>query len=302
MAKRAHAPSVIDETAAWELILQARRVCPGARVQRELTASGNPAPRLRVHCSGAWESDASVTDEAALMLDLYIPLCVSTGRAMVVAQMGQSVDGRIATASGHSHYITGSQDILHLHRLRALCDAVVIGAGTAIADNPRLTVRHANGRSPVRVLIDPRLRVGPDRHLFQDAAAHTLVLFDARSAHLAPARREAVEWLPVTIEEGGVPPQAVLACLAERGLHRVLVEGGGQTVSRFLQAGVLDRLHVTVAPLIIGSGRLGLTLPQVATLDEALRPACRRFHMGEDVLFDFGLRQAAGHPADWRSE
>ena len=77
---------------------------------------------------------------------------------------------------------------------------------------------------------------------------------------------------------------------AKGRLRRVLVEGGGITVSRFLQAGLLDRLHVTVAPLLIGSGRAALTLPAIETLAQALRPRCRHFHLGEDVLFDLDLR------------
>jgi riboflavin biosynthesis pyrimidine reductase len=82
----------------------------------------------------------------------------------------------------------------------------------------------------------------------------------------------------------------VLEALRARGYRRVLVEGGGVTVSRFLQAGVLDRLHVCVAPLLIGSGRPALTLPPVETLAHALRPRCRHFHLGDDLLFDLDLR------------
>ena len=82
----------------------------------------------------------------------------------------------------------------------------------------------------------------------------------------------------------------VLEALRARGLRRILVEGGGVTVSRFLQAGALTRLHVTVAPMLIGSGRHALTLPPIASLDQALRPRCHLFHLGDDVLFDLDLR------------
>jgi riboflavin biosynthesis pyrimidine reductase len=95
--------------------------------------------------------------------------------------------------------------------------------------------------------------------------------------------------LPVRGTEG-FDPEGILQALRDRGYRRVLVEGGGITVSRFIQAGVVDRLHVTVAPLLIGSGRPALTLPPIDSLDEALRPSCRHFHLGEDVLFDLALR------------
>ena len=86
---------------------------------------------------------------------------------------------------------------------------------------------------------------------------------------------------------------ALLEALGAQGLRRVLVEGGGVTVSRFLQAGTLDRLHVSVAPLIIGSGRPSFTLDPITTLDDALRPDCRHFPLGQDVLFDFDLRRSS---------
>ena len=86
---------------------------------------------------------------------------------------------------------------------------------------------------------------------------------------------------------------ALLERLRARGLRRILVEGGGVTVSRFLREGLLDRLHLTVAPLLIGSGRPSITLAAIASLDDALRPACRRFTLGEDVLFDLDLRSVS---------
>jgi riboflavin biosynthesis pyrimidine reductase len=94
---------------------------------------------------------------------------------------------------------------------------------------------------------------------------------------------------PIGIEQG-FEPDALLKALSARGIRRVLVEGGGVTVSRFLEAGLLDRLHLTVAPILMGSGRPGITLPAIETLDEALRPRCRRVPMGDDVLFDLDLR------------
>jgi riboflavin biosynthesis pyrimidine reductase len=96
--------------------------------------------------------------------------------------------------------------------------------------------------------------------------------------------------LPVSDDGSGFAPAAVISLLAARGAQRILVEGGGITVSRFLAAGALDRLHVVVAPMLIGSGRPGLTLPAIDHLDQALRPAHRRESLGEDVLYELQLR------------
>lgn len=215
---------------------------------------------------------------------IYRPLLQS--RRLVIAQLGQTLDGRIATRTGHSHYVTGPEDIVHLHRLRALVDAVIVGAVTAIADDPQLTVREVPGNNPVRVLLDPSARTQPDRRMFRDAAAATLWVVASRAAPAAvPAGVELLK-LEESPDVGGFRPGDVLQALAARGLQRVLVEGGGITVSRFLDAGVLDRLHLTVAPCLLGSGRPSLTLEPVDRLDQALRPRCRRFVLGDDVLFD----------------
>lgn len=247
------------------------------------------------------------------MLDLYLPLQLQAD--LVIAQAGQSLDGRIATASGHSHYVTGPDDIRRLHRLRALVDAVIVGAGTVDADDPRLTVREVDGENPARIVIDPSDRLDRSRQVFCDDAAPTVVIrrrCDPRSDLPSPARgasatpvrtprTETVIDLPADTD-GAIDPRILLGALRERGYRRFLIEGGGVTVSRFLDAGTVDRLHVAVAPLLIGSGLPAFTLAPIATLDEAIRPACRVFRLGNDVLFDLDLRSPVrpGAPADPR--
>jgi len=227
--------------------------------------------------------------------DLFGPL--RTGAAndlVVVGQIGQSLDGRIATESGHSHYINGPAGIEHLHRLRALVDAVVVGVGTAVADDPQLTVRRCEGPHPARVVIDPTGRLDAKARIFTDDGARRLVVTADGSGCALPA---GVEIVALAARQGRIAPEDVLAALAERGLRRILIEGGADTVSRFLGAGCLDRLHVMVAPIILGSGRAGLVLPPIARADQALRPPMRTFQLGDDILFDCDLsaqRLAAG--------
>lgn len=286
MDEWAFGPSGHDENATWALLRGLRgRMVPPAGL--ELTDPAGRLPPLTVFPGGGWRAAADLPPAAAALLDLYLPLCATPRPAFAMAQMGQSVDGRIATESGASHYVTGREDIVRLHRLRALFDAVVVGAGTVVADDPQLTVRQVAGDHPVRVVLDVNGTVPAERRVFRDGAAPTLWLRPAGSAGSTPPT--GVEVLPLPEADPAGLPAAVLALLQRRGLCRVLVEGGGLTVSRFLGAGCLDRLHVTVAPLIIGSGRPAFTLPPVARLDQALRPACRHFPLGDDVLFDFDL-------------
>jgi riboflavin-specific deaminase-like protein len=205
----------------------------------------------------------------------------------VIGQIGQSLDGRIATASGHSHYINGPAAIVHLHRLRALVDAVIVGIGTVTADDPQLTVRRIEGPSPARVVIDPRGRIARSARLLAADGCRRIVVTRPEVTIDLPA---GVERLGIEGDGAGVlPPAAILRELARVGLRRVLVEGGALTLSRFLAAGCLHRLHILMAPLIIGAGPTGLSLPAIDRLDDALRPPAHACRLDQDMLFDLDL-------------
>lgn len=219
--------------------------------------------------------------------ELFGPL--RHGRAddlVVIGQIGQSLDGRVATETGHSHYINGPAGLAHLHRLRALVDAVVIGVGTALADNPQLTVRRVIGPQPARVVIDARGRLPAGAKLLARDGIRRLIVAGAGSRPPLPDDIEVIA-LPKT--DGQIAPSAILLALAERGFRRILIEGGADTVSRFLKAGCLDRLHIMVAPIILGSGRPSFSLPPIARVDEAPLMPVRIHQMDDEVLFDCDL-------------
>lgn len=247
-----------------------------------------PVAGIAFMADGSWRAPGAVGSEACHLLDCLGPLVAQPGR-LVIGQLGQSLDGRIATQNGHSHYINDLASRVHLHRLRALVDAVVIGAGAAVADDSRLTVRHVDGPQPVRVILDPRARVPGNSHLLCDGDAPTLQVVGDHVSLPAPASGH-VQRLQLPCDaDAGFAPAMVLDAMAERGLSRVLIEGGGITLSRFLDAGVLDRLHLLVAPLLIGPGRPGLSTVAIDNLDDAWRPRTRRFNLGPDTLFDLLL-------------
>jgi riboflavin-specific deaminase-like protein len=205
---------------------------------------------------------------------------------VVVGQFGQSLDGRVATESGHSHYINGPAGLAHLHRLRALVDVVVVGVSTALADNPQLTVRHVSGSSPARAVIDPRGRMEPGARMFADDGVRRLTI---TAQGTRPELPPGVEGVSLPAADGAIAPAAILAALAERGFRRMLIEGGSHTVSRFIAAGCLDRLHIVVAPIILGAGRGGVALAPVASCADALRPPMRLHRLDGEVLFDCDL-------------
>jgi creatinine amidohydrolase len=277
----------VDELAAWDLV---RGVTPGSTESGRsvrVTRGASPSAWVDVASDGSWTASSPPTRAARDLLDLYLPLRIA--REIVIGQLGQSLDGRIATDAGASHFVTGAKDIERLHRIRALVDAVIVGVETVVQDDPRLTVRLVEGADPVRVVLDPSGRLDADRRVFAEGGARTIVVRRRESVR-RPSELDAEEIHVAWTDTAGFDLAELLAALGERGLRRILVEGGGVTVSRFLQAGLLDRLHLTVAPLLIGSGRPSITLESIPTLDHALRPSCRRFALGDDVLFDLDLR------------
>ena len=202
----------------------------------------------------------------------------------VVGQLGQSLDGQIATSTGQSKYINGQGGLAHLHRLRAWADVVVVGVATVVADNPKLTVRLTQGQDPARVLIDPRARTPVDAICLQEASVRRVVLTGTDTE--APAWPQGVEQVglaPVT-PNPRLEPAQIRAWLAEQGWRRVLVEGGANTLAAFVSAGHLDHLHLITSPVLLGPGVAGVRANSVPDLSLAPRFRVRPYSLGEDLL------------------
>ena len=155
-----------------------------------------------------------------------------------------------------------------------------------LADDPLLNVRRGVvGPNPVRVVIDPSGRMPANARCLADDGTRRIVV-----STCAPRELPGVEIISFARVNGRLPPAAILEALRQRGLDKILVEGGAWTVSAFVDAGMVDRLHMLVAPVILGSGKPGLTLAPIEKLAEARRPLARIHILGEtDVLFDCDL-------------
>ena len=258
----------------------------------------DPNALLAWNPGSGWESRLSPGDQRSELLSLYLPICSATSaRPMTVGHLGQSLDGFIATPSGDSQFVTGNDNIVHVHRMRALCDAVVVGAGTVAADDPQLTTRHVPGPNPLRVVFDPARRLTPTFRVFTDGNVPTLYV--CARARVAPGESHMGNAVMAGIDNRrpGDEVEQALRLLRARGCVRVFVEGGGVTVSAFLEANLLDRLQITVAPVLIGDGRPAIRLAPQTHLRDCRRPGYRVFRMGGDVLFDCDLH-ARADPAD----
>lgn len=208
------------------------------------------------------------------------------GRPYVVLKFAQTLDGRIATATGDARWISGEAERRVSHALRAACDAVLVGVGTVVQDDPQLTVRMVPGASPLRVVLDSTLRLPLDAKILQGDPV-TTVLTTERSdpdrRRALAARRIGVEVLPAGSR--GVDVAAALAALRAIGVETLLVEGGARVITSLLGAGVVDRLVVGVAPTIIGQGTDAVGPLGITSVADGLKLVNRSVHVvGDDVL------------------
>jgi 3,4-dihydroxy 2-butanone 4-phosphate synthase/GTP cyclohydrolase II len=215
-------------------------------------------------------------------------------RPYVLVKYAQTVDGRIATGSGDSKWISGEDERRVSHALRAACDAVLVGVGTVLQDDPHLTVRLVPGASPIRVVLDSGLSTPLDANVLSDDAATIVVT----TTDVDERRRGAFAAAGVTVRAvrpgvRGVDVAATLALLRSLGIESLMVEGGSAVITSLLAAGVVDRLVVSVSPTIIGSGVEAVGALGIHRITQGLRLVNRCVYVaGEDMLFGWDV-----HPA-----
>jgi len=222
-----------------------------------------------------------------------------TGRPLVIAKWAMTLDGRLATAAGESKWISGKAARQRVHEVRRICDAVLVGIGTALADAPSLTVRHVKPLpergQPTRVVLDERLALPADQEPAASAAETPVLVYTTaealdRQASRADALRAAgCELVAVPALDAGVDAAAVLDDLGRRGMSRVLVEGGARVLGSFIAARLVDRVMVFVAPRLLASAdALGpLAGPDGRALADALAVYDRTLvEIGPDVLIE----------------
>jgi len=224
---------------------------------------------------------------------------ITSGLPFVTLKLATSLDGRIATHSGESRWITGPEARRFVHRLRSRSDAVMVGSGTVSKDDPELTVRRVRGRDPVRVVLDSRLDVPPGAKVFDHGpGGRGPIVFTTRAA--PRARREAlrsagVRVVDVPAASGGLDLRRALCELGRLGVTTLLVEGGGRLAASLLKAGLVDKVIVFLAPIFIGGDGVpavgGLGGAGLAELPRLTRTSVRRF--GEDIMVE-GYTEIAG--------
>jgi GTP cyclohydrolase II len=207
-------------------------------------------------------------------------------RPYVLVKYAQTVDGRIATATGDSKWISSEAERRVSHALRSACDAVLVGAGTIASDDPHLTVRMVPGASPLRVVLDSTLRSSVDAHVFSGEAATMVITTTAADAERVSAARAAGAAVAIAQPgSDGVDIKDALGLLRTAGVASLLVEGGSRVITSMLRSGVADRLVVSISPTIIGSGVEAVGSLGVTSVAGGIRLTNRSLHLaGEDLL------------------
>lgn len=267
----------------------------GSRLSRVVVANLDPNPRVNGRGVELLRS-AGIAVEVGLLADRGEDLnevffhSQRAGRPFVHLKAAQSLDGRVATATGDSKWITDERARRVVHRLRAHHDAVLVGAGTVSADDPELTVRLCRGRDPLRVVLSSRLDLDPGAKLLSPSMAPSLIVFCRDDPELHPRaeklRSRGAQVFPVPeAAGGGLDLGAVLDRLYALSVRSVLVEGGGQVLTSFVKAGFFQKVSLFTAPLFIGEGR-----PTVGDLGLRVLSGARRLRrvkyrrIGDQIL------------------
>ena len=304
-AKRGTAYVTLEPCCHWGQTPPCADALIAAGLRRVVVAVEDPDPRVagggvaRLRQAGL-TVDIGIGEAAAAEINAGFFHRVRLGRPLVTLKLATSLDGRIATASGESRWITGPAARERAHLLRATHDAILVGTGTVLADDPQLTCRLPGlaDRSPVRVVLDRRLRIPLAARLFAEARQVSTWVLAASSTD--PAKQQALRDAGVEIIEGAIDPAgrldlaSALHRLGERGVTRLLVEGGGRLAAALLRAGLVDRLVWLHAPLLLG----GDGVPAVGTLGFATLAEAPRFErlstetVGADLMTTCAARRS----------
>lgn len=238
--------------------------------------------RLEVNARGLFE------EQEIKFLSAYLPYCFlsvyakSNARTITVAHFAQTLDGRIATSNGHSKWIGNRENLIHAHRMRALCDAILIGSRTLEFDRPKLTVRLVPGESPVRVILGTST---DDYSCLQNSSSKKIIVIGPPTQKPAAC----VEYLALPTSNGKISCLEVLSHLFKKGIHSVYLEGGPTTTSNFISDKAIDIIQLHFSPMIFGSGRSAIVLPEIDQVSHGIHFNHFQFQAVGDSMMFVGL-------------
>ena len=248
--------------------------------------SGNGIEILR---QAGIQTDVGILEKECVEINRFFFKYIRTGLPYVTLKFAQTLDGRIAASSGDSRWISSPKSLRFSHQLRAVHDAVLVGAGTVVKDNPKLTCRLVHGRDPIRIVLDSDLSLSLDAEILSDGKKTLVACIDSASKKKKRAlEKNGVEVLTVKKDsKGRVSLGDLLRELGGKEISSVLVEGGAGVATAFLEAHLVDRLLVIVAPKIVGTGINAVGNLGIKKIGDALTFSFGKIRrMGDDLIVD----------------
>ena len=263
---------------------------------RVVVGSLDPNPEvngkgIKILRSKGIKVDVGICETECMKLNEHYFKFVKTGMPYITVKYAQTLDGRIATKSGDSQWISSEASRRYVHRLRSINQGIMVGAGTVVADNPQLTVRHVRGKNPFRIIVDSKLRIPIKSSVLTDANACLTIIAttsDAPAAKIAAVKKQGAEiWVVKKERDGRVSLRDLLRKLGKREIMSVLVEGGSEIITSLLKAGLVDKMIIPIAPMIVGKGLEAIGDLNINKINNSIRfTSFKTMKKGDDIIFE----------------
>lgn len=214
------------------------------------------------------------------ILNILLPI-LRKNKKLVIAQIGQSIDGRIALNNGNSHYINNPKSIIYLHCLRSISDAIIVGSNTIKKDNPLLTTRKIKGTNPKRIIIDGSLSLNNKYKIFNDGNENIIFTKSNKNIRLNNSTI-------IRLKEKNFTKNLITQ-IKKLKYKNILVEGGSKTISELINNKYIDILQFMIAPILIGSGINSLNLKEISNLNKAIRPKHNFNELENEIIVNLFL-------------
>jgi len=226
------------------------------------------------------ESKINISKFYQSILNILLPI-LRKNKKLVIAQIGQSIDGRIALNNGNSHYINNPKSIIYLHCLRSISDAIIVGSNTIKKDDPLLTTRKIKGTNPKRIIIDGSLSLNNKYKIFNDGNENIIFTKSNKNIRLNNSTI-------IRLKEKNFTKNLITQ-IKKLKYKNILVEGGSKTISELINNKYIDILQFMIAPILIGSGINSLNLKEISNLNKAIRPKCNFNELENEIIVNLFL-------------
>jgi len=226
------------------------------------------------------ESKINISKFYQSILNILLPI-LRKNKKLVIAQIGQSIDGRIALNNGNSHYINNPKSIIYLHCLRSISDAIIVGSNTIKKDDPLLTTRKIKGTNPKRIIIDGSLSLNNKYKIFNDGNENIIFTKSNKNIRLNNSTI-------IRLKEKNFTKNLITQ-IKKLKYKNILVEGGSKTISELINNKYIDILQFMIAPILIGSGINSLNLKEISNLNKAIRPKSNFNELENEIIINLFL-------------